>query len=77
MFVNVSGWERAIEGKLLPALGTQGCLELLSLSQRSSASLFFIAYGYCPVKAQVQIIEICSLKLKDAKIQGDSSIRLI
>lgn len=60
-----------------PGFGTQGCLELLSFSQICSGSLFFAAHIYFPVKAQVQIIEICSLKLKDAKIQGDRFISLI
>lgn len=57
--------------------GTQGCLESLSFSQICSRSLFFIARVYFPVKAQVQIIEICSLKLKDAKVQGDRFMSLI
>lgn len=37
----------------------------------------FIAQVHFPGKAQVQLIEICSLELKDAKIQGDRFISLI
>lgn len=37
----------------------------------------FIAQVYFPGKAQVQLIEICSLELRDAKIQGDRFISLI
>lgn len=75
MFVNVSGWERAVQEKLFPWLWNTGMFRAIILFP--NMFWIFIAQVYFPVKAQVQLIEICSLKLKDAKIQGDRFISLI
>lgn len=64
-------------GKAVPLALEHRDVQLLPCSQICSGSLFLIAHVYFSVKAQVQMIEICSLKLKDAKIQGDRFISLI